>query len=161
MRAFTEWQRVYMDGGDVVSRFARSAASFADEIVNRGLAPVGRVYAAGLSRGGLLAAHVAMQSSAVGAVVGFAPVVVLGDLPEFSDDALPTEAARARVRRASLLRTEALDALADIPVRFYAGNFDRRVGTRNAFELTHTLAQKAYEDHGVRSPPHEFIMYCR
>lgn len=156
MQAFTEWQRVYASGGDVISRFSRACATFADALVERGIAR--HVYTAGLSRGGLVAAHVAMRTPNVKALVAFAPVVVLADLPEFN---MQEEKAKMRVQRASLLNEEALAKLAAIPVRFYTGNFDRRVGTRNAFEVTHALAKKAYGDRGVRSPPHEFIMYCR
>ncbi len=34
--AFSEWARVYTSGGDVVSRFSRTAAAFADDLVARG-----------------------------------------------------------------------------------------------------------------------------
>lgn len=158
--AFQKWARAYIDGGDVVSYFARNAAAFGQELVSSGYAESGGVFAAGLSRGGLLAAHVAMRASCIRGLVAFSPVTVLGDLPEFNADAIEGERARSRLERASLLQDNAIAKLSEIPVRFYIGNYDRRVGTRPLFELTHSLAEKAVLDGGVRSPPHELILYC-
>lgn len=160
-QAFTKWASLYEEGGDVVAFFVRKVADTLDMLVRQGIVHPDAVFVAGLSRGGLLASHLAIRYPQIRAVLGFAPVTVLSELPEFRDDAIASLSAKEKIARASLLTDKCVDALAQVPVRFYMGNFDTRVGTRNAFELTHALAERAVLAKGVRSPPHEFIMYCR
>lgn len=158
--AFFKWADTYRAGGDLVSAFVRKVSNTIDDLVESGYIDPENAFAAGLSRGGMMAAHLASKNPYIRACLGFAPVTVLSDLPEFSNDAVEGDRARGKIRNASLLNDSVLDALVPIPVRFYMGNFDQRVGTRNAFEFTHLLAERAATS-GVRSPPHEFIMYCR
>lgn len=49
-------------------------------------------------------------------------------------------------------------ALGRMPVRFYVGNCDRRVGTRGVFEVVNAVVERAERD-GVRRPQQEFFMY--
>lgn len=157
--AFTHWASVYEHGGDLVGGFVRRVSESLNELIANGYICAHSVYAAGLSRGGLMAAHLAVRNEHVCACLGFAPVTVLSDLVEFSN--VSNLRGREKMDKACLLHDDVVQGLAPLPVRFYMGNFDRRVGTRNAFELTHLLAERAVMDLGVRSPPHEFVMYCR
>lgn len=157
--AFEQWADTYRAGGDLITSFIRKVSTTVDSFIQSGYLQKDAIYAAGLSRGGLMAAHLTAQHHAIKACLAFAPVTVLADLPEFSEAAIPADRARQKVHRASLLNDHIVERLAEKPVRFYMGNFDRRVGTRNAFELTHLLAERA-ASRGVRSPPHEFVMYC-
>lgn len=157
--AFEKWASTYMAGGDLVSGFVRKVSSTLDEFIRDGYIAANEVYVAGLSRGGLLAAHLAVANPNVRACLGFSPVTVLHHLEEFSDVEIAPERARRKIRRASLHNDDVIGGLVSIPVRFYMGNSDTRVGTRNAFELIHLLAERAVKK-GIRSP-HEFIMYCR
>lgn len=160
-KAFERWRSVYEAGGDPVSSMVRRASNVLGQLVDTGYVRKREIVAAGLSRGGLLAALLAVRNDHVRACVEFAPVTVLGDLPEFSNETVQGGKAREMVGRASLLTPTVVNALVRMPVRFYMGNFDRRVGTRNAFELVHLLAERAVLHERVRSPPHEFVMYCR
>lgn len=108
----------------------------------------------------MLAAHLACANHSVRACLGLAPVTVLSELSEFRDDVIEGERAREKISKASLLNDAVVDKLTAVPVRLYMGNSDRRVGTRNAFAFSLMLAERA-RDSGVRSPPHEFIMYSR
>lgn len=158
--AFRRWANIYNSGGDLVSGFVRKVSSTLNSFVADGYISPNKIYVAGLSRGALLAAHIAVSNPNVRACLGFSPVTVLHDLHEFSDAEIHSDRARMKIRRASLHNESVTEGLMRIPVRFYMGNSDTRVGTRNAFDAVHLVAERAAEE-GVRSPPHEFIMYCR
>lgn len=157
---FTAWADVYSSGGDLLTSYIRRVNDTIEKLIQDRVVASEQVYVAGLSRGGLIAALLAAKSTHVKAVLGFAPVTVLADLPEFSEALKLDGRVKERLHRASLLNDHVLQALVGKPVRFYMGNFDRRVGTRNAFEVVHRLAEMAGSKR-VRSPPHEFVMYCR
>lgn len=159
--AFSRWAELYEKGGDPVANFVRKASDAVDALVASGAVARGQVVVAGLSRGGLLAGLLAVRNENVKAFLGFAPVTVLGDLDEFGERNVGNERAREKVGKASLLQTEVIEKLVGMPVRFYMGNFDTRVGTRKAFDFVHLLAERAVLHEGMRSPPHEFVMYCR
>ncbi|KAI0564232.1 Prolyl oligopeptidase [Gracilaria domingensis] len=158
--AFEKWADTYKAGGDLVSGFVRKVNAALDKFIDFGFVSSQRIYVAGLSRGGLLAAHVAAANKNVQACLGFAPVTVLHYLEEFADFDIFSERAQQKIYRASLLHDCVVRGLISIPLRFYMGNSDTRVGTKNAFEFVHLLAERSAQN-GVRSPPHEFIMYCR
>lgn len=159
--AFSRWAALYEAGGDPVANFVRRASDAVDALVASGALARRQVVVAGLSRGGLLAGLLAARNPNVRACLCFAPVTVLGDLDEFGADAVTKERAREKVARATLLQDRVVERLVGMPVRFYMGNFDRRVGTRKAFDFVHLLAERAVLHEGMRSPPHEFVMYCR
>lgn len=157
-RVFHEWAAVYAAGGDVVSAFVRNAHQAIQLLVRRGYCLPGQLHVAGLSRGGLLAGLLCAECQPLFAsCLLLAPVTSLGNLTEMK--AL-VESGNAKVAKASLVRNDVVQRLVNIPVRVYMGNMDRRVGTKMAFEFAHLLAETAAQ-HGIRSPPHEFIMYCR
>lgn len=155
---FHTWASVYDAGGDVVSAFTRKTCAALDHLLHTGYISGSKLFIAGLSRGAMLAAHVAAARDDIGACLGFAPLTVLSDLPEFAH--LDAPRALDKMQQASLLGDHIANGLVHVPVRLYMGNFDQRVGTRNAFEMAHRLAEMAAAN-GIRSPPHEFIMYCR
>ena len=157
---FTAWADVYSSGGDLLTSYIRRVNDTIEKLIHDRVIASEQVYVAGLSRGGLIAALLAAKSAHVKAVLGFAPVTVLADLPEFTEALKMDGRVKERLHRASLLNDHVLQALVGKPLRFYMGNFDRRVGTRNAFEVVHRLAEMAGSKR-VRSPPHEFVMYCR
>jgi poly(3-hydroxybutyrate) depolymerase len=155
-----------------VRYFTRKASDGLDWLVAQGHVDSSRVYAAGLSRGGLLAGHLALRNTHVSTVLGFSPVTVLAELAEFkqalsttvpaagSSGVPSSSAARLRLLdETSLLSESCVDGLSRCAVRVYSGNADTRVGTRNCFDLMARLAERARADR-VRSPPHEYIMYC-
>jgi dienelactone hydrolase len=153
-----------------VRYFTRKASDGLDRLVAQGYVDTSRVYAVGLSRGGLLAGHLALRNPLVSAVLGFSPVTVLSELAEFkgalslaADGAGPStdkaDVARRLLDEASLLSDSCVAGLSRCAMRVYSGNADTRVGTRHCFDLMARLAERARADR-VRSPPHEYIMYC-
>lgn len=186
---FHAWADAYRAGGDVVTPFIRRADSALRQLITHGYVSIndggsnnntntntnntnnsdggeegqggrGGFHIAGLSRGGLLAGLLAARNEFVRSCLLFAPVSVLQQLPELAPQAVAQERAAGKIARATLLREDVVDALVHVPVRVYMGNSDTRVGTRNAFDFTHAVAERA-ANAGIRSPPHEFIMYCR
>lgn len=168
--ALAQWAARYQEGADVVSFFTRKASEALDSLVERGHVDPNHVYVAGLSRGGLLACHLAMRSKHISTVLAFSPVTRLTDLQEFKhfnppdgenhDEHTPLpDASRRKVEEVSLLSDRCVDGLSECTVRVYSGNADTRVGTRNCFDLSAALADRAREKN-IRSPPHEYIMYC-
>lgn len=165
---------------------ARVAAGLAT-LVDGGVIAPGRLVAAGVSRGGLVASLLG-ATPAVAGVVAFAPVTWLGDLPAFravaaaaGNPATPPAAASPPGVAATMATTTtaaavaapavtadavagngvAIAALAAKPVRYYTGNRDVLARTRGAFEVVEALADAAHAA-GVRSPPAgaELICYC-
>lgn len=157
--ALEKWAELYSSGADVVSFFTRKVSAGLDELIAQGHIDQSRVYAAGLSRGGLLAAHLALVNQHVNTVLGFSPVTKLADLKEFTHVASTSAAVTKKLDEASLLSERCVDGLSRCSVRVYSGNTDTRVGTRNCFELMAALADRA-RSRNVRSPPHEYIMFC-
>lgn len=161
--ALMRWAERYEEGADVVSWFVRKVGEGVEKLVEEG--HVGAVYAAGLSRGGLLAAHLGLRCEMVEAVLGFSPVTNLGDVREFKGvreraQGDPGGLVARKLCEASLQTEEAVEGLSRVAVRMYSGNLDTRVGTRNCFEFMAKLAEVAAKRDGVRSPPHEYIMFC-
>ncbi|MCH9613186.1 MAG: hypothetical protein SP1CHLAM54_01830 [Chlamydiia bacterium] len=85
----------------------------------------------GLSRGAMMACRLAAICPEIKHVLGFAPYSKFLDNIE--------------------------DHLYDRSVRFYIGNLDTRVGTRECFDITQKLSKKAQENQ-IRSPPIELIV---
>lgn len=156
--ALQKWATLYTAGADPVSNFVRRVSTSLDEMVDAGIIMTNSIVVSGLSRGALLAGLLAAKNSNVRAFLGFAPVTMLEELQEFQNIG---DRARSKIAKASLMDPIVMKALLRMPTRFYMGNLDRRVGTRQAFEVVHLLAEQANTMEGVRSPPHEFIMYCR
>ncbi len=91
--------------------------------------------AGGLSRGGLIATHLAALEPRIIAVVAFAPLIKLAHL--------------------SLLTL--IDKLIHTHIRFYVGNRDTAVGTDNVFAFIHSLTEAAFAA-GNRSPHAELYI---
>lgn len=162
---FHQWAATYLSGGDIASSFARhvdtavtmlAEASFTDRTAG--------VHIVGLSRGALFAGLVAARNQHVRSLTAFAPVVSLLTLSEFeeNDAVMQNQRVLDKISAMTLTADDVVQRLVHnrVDVRCYMGNVDVRVGTRHAFDFAHALAIAANE-HGVRSPPHEFIMYPR
>lgn len=162
---FHQWATTYLSGGDIASSFARhvdaavtmlAEASFTDRTAG--------VHIVGLSRGALFAGLVAARNQHVRSLTAFAPVISLLTLSEFeeNDAIMQNQRVLNKISAMTLTDSDVVQQLVRnrVDVRCYMGNVDMRVGTRHAFDFAHALAIAAKE-HGVRSPPHEFIMYPR
>ncbi len=104
----------------------------------------------GLSRGSLIAAHLAAREKRIHSAVLFAPLTRLKGSASFS-----------HLHESPIMEKQSIFSL--IPelhrthIRIYIGNRDVMVGTSNACEFIRQLADSAFEA-GVRSPPAELII---
>ncbi|GAB0491022.1 hypothetical protein MMPV_002265 [Pyropia vietnamensis] len=84
--ALDNWAAAYARGTPVVGGFVARVAANLATLTEEGVITPGRLVAAGVSRGGLVASLLG-ATPGVAAVVAFAPVTWLGDLPAFRGDA--------------------------------------------------------------------------
>jgi esterase FrsA len=108
---------------------------------------VGHLGLMGLSRGGLVASLLAAREERFKAMVQFAPVTKIVHTKEFQH-------MESNPLVQSLDPFALADRLANRPSRFYVGNRDARVGTKNCVEFAMLLAERST----LRSPPIELIV---
>lgn len=109
-------------------------------LIQKGYVAKERLCVAGLSRGGFVATHLAARDPLLKNVVGFAPLTRLGALDEF----------HGRIDHPYDLILLA-DQLIDHRIRFYIGNRDMRVGTRDCMDCILAYTDVSYQK-GNRSP---------
>ncbi|KAA8492492.1 hypothetical protein FVE85_7999 [Porphyridium purpureum] len=148
--AFKNWAQAYAAGQDILSGFLNRVDRGIQTLLKTQIDP-DRLWTAGLSRGGLIASLVAMRNPEVTGVLAFSAVTVPGDLKELRE-----VREQPALKALSLKTPQNLEILSKKETRFYIGNQDETVGTRNCFDVAHGLAAAS----NARSPPHEFIMYC-
>lgn len=144
------WAKDLANGIDCVGNFVSQAKSALKFAIHEGLIDPDRVAAAGLSRGGFLAAHFAASSEKIRYLLGFAPLTRLSKIKEFD------ELQDHPHVRALDLENLAFD-LSNRHIRLYIGNRDTRVGTTDCFEFAMSLVARAHEKK-IRSPQIELII---
>ncbi len=132
--AIPKWTDRLAAGDNFLPPFFKQVAEGIDHLFEMGA--IESLVAAGLSRGGLLACHVAALEPRIKAILAFAPMTQLNE---------------------SLDINHLAEALIDRKIRFYIGNNDTRVGTENAFAMIHALA-KAGKEARIRDLPYELII---
>jgi pimeloyl-ACP methyl ester carboxylesterase len=115
-------------------------------LVAEGWVDADRLAVAGLSRGGFIATHLAGREPLLKNLVAFAPLTRLGVLEEFQ-----------RMVQHPLDLILLAEKLAGKRIRFYIGNRDQRVGTRDCMECILAFTEASYLG-GERSPPVELIV---
>ncbi|KAG6559219.1 hypothetical protein RHABOEDO_000589 [Candidatus Rhabdochlamydia oedothoracis] len=140
-KGLAEWATAMQKGEDLLGNYLKKIQNAIDLLLNQKLILPNKIAAMGLSRGALIAAHVAAKNSEVPYWLGFAPLTKLSFLPGFSD-------------LVSWDLMHIVDLLSDKKIRCYIGNRDVRVGTRNCFDLIETLTETAYQKRCL-SPPIE------
>ena len=132
--ALGTWAEEMEQGKDPLTPFFEQISRAIHYVVQQELAPPDRISVAGLSRGGLIAAHVAARNPAIRALLQFAPITRLGFAREFhAIEQLPL------VRSFDLIPLA--DRLCNRPIRIYIGNRDTRVSTRGAMEFALALSE--------------------
>ncbi|GAB4186446.1 MAG: hypothetical protein Tsb0015_04230 [Simkaniaceae bacterium] len=148
VKAIPKWAEEFQEGKDILEPFLREASHSLKFLLREGF--VTKLGAIGLSRGALIAAHLAAKIPDISHIVGFAPLTQLSAVSDFSP-----------IRTSYLVKQYDMENL--IPsiynrsIRFYIGNYDRRVGTEKAFAFIHSLAKYAY-DQRLRSVPIELYI---
>ncbi len=106
-----------------------------DFAVKQKFADAKRLAAAGLSRGAMIAMHVAARDDRFRHLLGFAPLTRLRLLREFQKIQMNPIANELDL-------VHLAENLSDRHVRLYIGNEDTRVGTRECFEFAMRLVEK-------------------
>lgn len=109
-----------------------------------------KIAAAGLSRGAFIACHAAAKNPEIRSLLGFAPLTDLRLAKEFHD--LKDHPLILQYNPLSLT-----SFLSDRHIRFYIGNRDTRVGTKQTFHFIEKLVESAHEKK-IRSAPIEMIV---
>lgn len=147
--ALAHWAQAFLQGHDILAPFIHSVVRVIEKIAHLGYAS--KIAVAGLSRGALIATHIAAHSTLVQYILGFAPLTRLGkarEFQEFSHHSL-IDAYDIHHRLAQLIGK---------PLRFYIGNRDERVGTAACFSVIEQLAEASYQSK-IRSPQVELVIF--
>ncbi len=135
-KAIAFWAEEIKQGKKLIDEFIQDAKRAITHLESLEL--ISKLCAAGLSRGGFIAAHLAAQDPRVDSLLCFAPMIDLAYMSEF--DTLKNDPYVQKMHLSNLI-----DDLANRPVRFYVGNRDARVGTRNCFDFIEALTEKSFE----------------
>lgn len=147
VEAIPKWANSFAMGTDPITPFLEQATKTIQNLIEQKY--IDRLGLMGLSRGGLIAAHLATRLPTI-AWVGFAPVTKLTMVREF-------EVLQKNPNIQQFDLDHLLLPLSRIPVRLYIGNRDLRVGTRNCFAFVEALANQAFAL-GIHSPLVELII---
>ncbi|HEV3270037.1 MAG TPA: hypothetical protein VGZ69_05250 [Candidatus Rhabdochlamydia sp.] len=140
-KGLIEWATAMQKGEDLLGNYLKKIQNAIDLLLNQNFILPSKIATMGLSRGALIAAHVAAKNVEIPYWLGFAPLTKLSFLPGFSD-----------LVNWDLMHI--VDLLSDKKIRCYIGNRDIRVGTRNCFDLIEALTETAYQKRFL-SPPIE------
>lgn len=144
--ALHHWALEIGKGHDVISEFCNHVLETIEDLIAKNIIIEGKLAAAGLSRGGFIACHLAAKTRLISTILGFAPLTQLDFAKEF-------EGMDVSSFNLSHLTTK----LSDRTLRFYIGNRDIRVGTANCFHFISDLTEAAYHKK-IRSSPIELII---
>ena len=128
------WARRLENGDDFLKAFTSRVSKVLTHLVEKGHADPSRVIAAGVSRGGFIASHVAAGDARVSGLVALAPVTDLLELREFENLSTLPLANRIALNRIA-------DGLAGRAVFIWIGNHDTRVGTDACLSFARALVQ--------------------
>lgn len=131
-----------------LSKFIQDAKNFILHLLEKKISTE-NIATMGLSRGGFIATHVGTLKE-VKAILAFAPVTDLKALSE-SHNILSHD------QGDTLLLSDCYKDLIYKQLRYYIGNRDVRVGTKNAFQFIYNLAEYAYQQR-VRSMSAELFI---
>ena len=148
--AIQAWADEIKKGGDPIERFLIQVKMAIDFALKQQLILSDRIAVAGLSRGGLVAGLLAAQEENIKILLGFAPLTRLKSAKEFHD-----------IQHLPIVEKYDLSlfgsSLAKKNIRFYIGNYDQRVGTRNCFECVEQITEAAHEQN-IRPAQIELII---
>jgi len=146
-KAVSVWAKELKSSPKYIDNFLELCLQNIDYLIENKICDPKHIATAGLSRGGLIAAHIAARQPYIHNLLGFAPLTTFKQLHEFENAEL-----------ASLNLEFIIPKLIHKQVRFYVGNRDTRVGTESCFRFVHNLTEQAYTQ-GVRSPQVELILF--
>jgi esterase FrsA len=144
------WAEQIASGHNVIGAFIEKVERALDALMSQGALISDRIAVAGLSRGAFIATHAAAAIASFQWILGFAPLTKLSHAKEFQ--ALPEHPIVTALSLENLA-----GQLIHRKVRFYIGNCDTRVGTRNCFNCIEKFTKEANANK-IRSPHMELII---
>lgn len=149
-KAMEAWIHAFQKHPRFLNNFLVKALENVRFLIDSGWADPKKIAAAGLSRGGLVAAHLAALSPDIKTILGYAPLTDIGYLTEFQP--------LREIQEVQNLNLDAiLEPLIEKNLRFYIGNRDERVGTDRCYQFIRNLADRSYES-GRRTANVELII---
>ncbi len=145
--ALAVWAEDIAKGRDPLGAFFEQALQAVQYTVKQKLADPHKLGIAGLSRGGLIASHLAAREERFKAILQFAPITRISKGKDF-------ESVQHHPLVQSLDVFPLAKQLANRHIRFYIGNKDTRTHTKSCFEF----AMQLVEHSTLRTPQIEFIM---
>ncbi len=149
-RAMHQWAKEFAQNPAFVSDFIEECLDNLLFLHHQHLIDFAKLGLGGLSRGEIMAAHLAAQEPRIPFVLGFAPLTTPKPLEEF------IEYPSSHYEEIALAKLA--DKLIHTHVKFYIGNNDIRVGTEACYSFIKELTKQAISG-GVRSPQAELIIY--
>lgn len=142
-KAMQYWADKLDESETILSDFLEKVLNDIDWLIDKKILQADRIAACGLSRGGLIATHLAAQHKNIQTILGFAPVTRLDTVKEFQDRLSSLEF-RHRIDHWDLeLLAERLLHLKHL--RFYIGNRDEIVGTDVCYQCVRHFVEVAHE----------------
>lgn len=144
------WAQDLAEDRDFITPFIDDLIPAIEELIEKGWIDGKRIGAAGLSRGGFTACHLAARVPMIETVLGFAPLTEFNPIPELQQSPLSKTAE-------SLALRNLIPGLIGKRLRFYIGNRDMRVSTKSCFNFISELTEACFAARH-RSPPVELII---
>lgn len=146
-KAVSLWAAELSGGNDPLTPFLEHTCANIDYLVREGFISPKQIVTAGLSRGGWVASHLAAKCTHVKAVAAFAPLIDLPALPDFR-----------RISHIEYLSLfSVMRQLIGMPLRYYIGNHDTRVGTDICIRFIQSLIEASHHAN-MRTVPVELII---
>lgn len=150
IEGMSRWAEAILEGNDLIETFLTQAEENIHFLIQNGSIDPNKIAISGLSRGGLIAMHLACRLPKVQTLLLFAPLLHLEDLNEFQGLKDHPFVSPYKIEKV-------LPLMVDKQVRLYIGNRDVRVQTKKSIHFIEQLVELMYKN-GVRSPPAELIL---
>lgn len=147
--AIGKWVSSYKEGNDQLGIFFERVAAGIEDLAKRGYLLSHQVALMGLSRGALVATHIALRLPFVAPVVGFAPMIALSQTQE---------GLKQNLKECSHDLIHHVDALVKLPITYYVGNRDMLINSQAVVNLILKVADRAHAL-GGRQLPYELHLF--
>lgn len=149
--AMSYWSREISQNNNFIDTFVEQSIQNIHFLIDQQYIDPKKMAVAGLSRGSLIAAHLAAKEPLLKIILGYAPLTEPAWMEDFKE-------LRKYPITALLPLNNLVDKLYDRKLRFYIGNRDLRVSTEHCFQFIKNLTEAAFQK-GIRSPQTELIIY--
>ncbi len=149
-QALEIWADEISKGHNIIQECIDQIERLVENLLKQNVLISNKIATMGLSRGAFIATLAAAQIPHFQSILGFAPLTRVSSIKEFQT-----------LEHSSLIESlnleHFIEKLGTRPLRFYIGNIDVRVGTRNCFNFIEKLSSSQLEKK-VRSPQVELII---